>query len=95
MRLSEEQVQQVRDTFIKLAEKQADMVCTAYESLAQQLPGASDEYVTKLFNELINEVGNAYNGILSDYSSAINEKLKDSEFLTKIKEEVEKNGGTN
>lgn len=95
MRLSEDKVKEVRAQFTALAEKQADIFCTAYETFAQQLPSfINEEQVEAMFNEMLSAVQAQYTDVLGGIKAGIDEKLKDKDYINSIVEEV-KSGGRN
>lgn len=85
MRLSEDKVKEVRESFTKLAAQQADMFCTTFESFAQQLPSFVDENTAvQLFNTMLATVQTEYSNMLENTKQAVNDKIADAEYIKEL-----------
>lgn len=85
MRLSEDKVKEVRESFTELAKKQADMFCTTFESFAQQLPPFVDENTAiELFNEMLATVQTEYSNIIKNTEQSVNDKIADAKYMKEL-----------
>lgn len=85
MRLSEDKVKEVRESFNKLAEQQADMFCTTFEAFAQQLPSFVDEAsAVEMFNTMLATVQTEYSRLIEDTKQSVNNKIADAEYIKEL-----------
>lgn len=83
--LSDVERQKIRDSLLKSAESQVDIIMSAYDKLYDALPSSmSEEKRMEVVNQVMNEVSNITLQSYATVGDNLTAKLQDTEFMKSI-----------